>query len=115
MPGRVVVVNDGRRAAGLPDGPSQLGGQNVIVEHGAVRLPGGTLAGSVLTLDAPLRNAVQAGLPLHQAVVLLTRNPAQYLNLHDRGSLHTGKRADLVVMDRALNVLEVWVAGQRVA
>lgn len=115
MPERLLFVTDAMRAAGLPDGPSQLGGQNVLVEHGAVRLSGGTLAGSVLTLDTALRNAVQAGLPLHQAAVLLTRNPAQYLNLHDRGSLHTGKRADLVVMDRALNVQEVWVAGQRVA
>ncbi|MCH4025438.1 MAG: N-acetylglucosamine-6-phosphate deacetylase [Acetobacter fabarum] len=115
MPERLLFVTDAMRAAGLPDGPSLLGGQQVMVEHGAVRLPGGNLAGSVLTLDTALRNAVQAGLPLHQAAVLLTRNPAQYLGLHDRGTLHAGKRADFVVMDNALTVQEVWVAGQRIA
>ncbi|WP_264813673.1 amidohydrolase family protein, partial [Acetobacter lovaniensis] len=47
--------------------------------------------------------------------VLLTRNPARYLGLHDRGTLHAGKRADFVVMDNALTVQEVWVAGQRIA
>ncbi|MFT8418286.1 MAG: amidohydrolase family protein [Acetobacter sp.] len=115
MPERLLFVTDAMRAAGQPDGPSLLGGQAVMVEHGAVRLPGGNLAGSVLTLDAALRNAVQAGLPLHQAAVLLTRNPARYLGLHDRGSLLAGKRADFVVMDRALSVQEVWVAGTRIA
>ncbi|MCP1243350.1 amidohydrolase family protein [Acetobacter lambici] len=115
MPERLLFVTDAMRAAGLPDGPSLLGGQDVMVEQGAVRLPSGNLAGSVLTLDTALRNAVQAGLPLHQAAVLLTRNPAQYLGLHDRGTLHAGKRADFVVMDAELNVQEVWVAGQRIA
>lgn len=114
MPDRLLFVTDAMRAAGLPDGPSQLGGQNVVVEKGAVRLPEGNLAGSVLTLDTALRNAVQAGVPLPQAAALLTRNPAHYLGLQDRGSLHAGKRADFVVMDFAFNVLEVWVAGQRI-
>lgn len=115
MPERLLFVTDAMRAAGLPDGPSLLGGQAVRVEQGTVRLPGGNLAGSVLTLDVALRNAVQAGLPLHQAAVLLTRNPAHYLGLHDRGSLLAGKRADFVVMDHALTVQEVWVAGRRIA
>ncbi len=115
MPDRLLFVTDAMRAAGLPDGPSLLGGQQVVVEQGAVRLPSGHLAGSVLTLDAALRNAVAAGVPLHQATALLTRNPARYLGLEDRGRLHTGRRADFVVMDPALNVLEVWVAGQQIA
>lgn len=115
MPDRLLFVTDAMRAAGLPEGPSLLGGQQVVVEQGAVRLPSGNLAGSVLTLDTALRNAVQSGIPLHQAAVLLTRNPARYLGLDDRGTLHAGKLADLVVMDFEFNVQEVWVAGQRIA
>ncbi|KDE21445.1 N-acetylglucosamine-6-phosphate deacetylase [Acetobacter aceti 1023] len=114
MPERLVFVTDAMRAAGLPDGPSQLGGQDVIVENGTARLPNGSLAGSVLTLDTALRNAVAAGIPLHEAVALLTRNPANYLGLHDRGTLALGKRADFVVMDSCLFVQEVWVGGKRI-
>lgn len=114
MPERLVFVTDAMRAAGLPDGPSQLGGQDVIVENGTARLPNGSLAGSVLTLDVALRNAINTGTPLHEAVALLTRNPANYLGLHDRGTLETGKRADFVVMDSNLHVQEVWVGGQRI-
>lgn len=115
MPDRLVFVTDAMQAAGLPDGPSQLGGQAVMVRNGTARMPDGNLAGSVLTLDTALRNAVQAGTPLQQAAALLTANPARYLGLTDRGSLTPGLRADLVVLSPTLDVEEVWVGGQRAA
>ncbi|MFT8542114.1 amidohydrolase family protein, partial [Acetobacter sp.] len=83
--------------------------------NGGARPPGVNRPGWGGTGQPGGPNAVQAGLPLHQAAVLLTRNPARYLGLHDRGTLHAGKRADFVVMDNALTVQEVWVAGQRIA
>lgn len=114
MENRLLFVTDAMRATGMPEGPSQLGGQDVIVKDGAVRLPDGSLAGSVLTLDVALRNALQAGTPLTQAAALLSQNPARYLGLTDRGTLEVGKRADYVVMDSAFMVQEVWVGGQRI-
>ncbi|MBO1324542.1 N-acetylglucosamine-6-phosphate deacetylase [Acetobacter sp. TBRC 12305] len=115
MPDRLVFVTDAMRAAGLPDGPSQLGGQDVMVQDGTALLPNGSLAGSVLTLDTALRNAVATGTSLPQAAALLTRNPARYLGLADRGMLAPGRRADLVVLSPDLHVREVWVAGTRIA
>ncbi|OUI96081.1 N-acetylglucosamine-6-phosphate deacetylase [Acetobacter indonesiensis] len=114
MGDRLLFVTDAMRATGLPEGPSQLGGQDVIVKDGAVRLPDGSLAGSVLTLDVALRNALQTGTPLVKAAALLSTNPAAYLGLTDRGTLEAGKRADYVVMDSAFMVQEVWVGGQRI-
>lgn len=114
MGGRLVFVTDAMRATGLPDGPSQLGGQDVMVKDGTARLPDGSLAGSVLTLDQALRNALQAGTPLLEAAALLSTNPAQYLGLTDRGALEAGKRADFVVLDSAFMVQEVWVGGERI-
>lgn len=107
-------VTDSIRACGLEEGETELGGQKVTVENGAARLADGTLAGSVLTLDRALRNAVEAGLSLAQASRLLSQTPAQYMGLRDRGSLKPGKRADIVVLDEDLNVLEVYVAGRKV-
>jgi N-acetylglucosamine-6-phosphate deacetylase len=115
MPDRLVFVTDAMRAAGLPDGPSQLGGQAVMVRDGTARLPDGALAGSVLTLDTALRNAVQAGTGLVEASALLSANPARYLGLNDRGALQPGLRADLVVLSADLHVEQVWVGGQRIA
>ncbi|WP_282759226.1 N-acetylglucosamine-6-phosphate deacetylase [Komagataeibacter saccharivorans] len=113
MGGRLVFVTDAMRATGTGDGPSELGGQGVMVADGVARLADGTLAGSVLTLDVALRNAVRAGASLPQAAGLVSTHAANWLGLPDRGVLAPGRRADFVVMDRDLNVQEVWVAGRR--
>ncbi|MEW6420169.1 MAG: N-acetylglucosamine-6-phosphate deacetylase [Deinococcota bacterium] len=113
-PGRVVLVTDAMRAAGLGDGPSELGGQPVTVRNGKATLADGTIAGSVLTLDVALRNAVWAGVSLLEASWMLSGAPAASLGLTDRGRLETGLRADLTVLDRDLNVVQVYVAGEPV-
>jgi N-acetylglucosamine-6-phosphate deacetylase len=111
---QLLLVTDAIRAAGLPEGTSELGGQIVTVRGGSARLPGGTLAGSVLTLDRAFRNAVGYGLPLEKASASLSAVPARYLGISDRGILEAGKRADLIVMDQDLAIQEVYVAGRKV-
>jgi len=110
---RLLLITDAMRAAGQGDGESELGGQAVFIRDGIARLQGGALAGSLLTLDAALRNALAAATDLPAASRLVSGNAAGYLGLHDRGLLEPGRRADLVVMDTAMQVLEVWVAGVR--
>ena len=99
-PGRLILITDAMRAAGLGDGESELGGQRVIVKDGkAVLADGRSIAGSVLTLDVALRNALSLGLSLPQVSIMLSAAPAASLNLTDRGRLETGLRADLVVLE----------------
>lgn len=111
---RLMLITDAMRGAGLGDCESELGGQTVTIRGGIARLAGGGLAGSVLTLDTALANAVAHGVDVVAASRLLSGNPARYLGLVDRGALAVGLRADLVVLDAALAVEEVWVAGRRV-
>ncbi len=113
-PDRLHLITDSIRANGLGDGETELGGQRVIVKDGAATLPDGTIAGSTLTLDRALRNALELGVNLTQASRMLSLIPAQYLGLSDRGDLRQGKRADLVVLDDDFKVQEVYVAGRRV-
>ncbi len=112
---RLLLITDAMRGAGQGDGPSELGGQAVIIRDGIARLADGALAGSVLTMDAALRNACAASTGLAHAARLVSGNAARYLGLHDRGVLQAGLRADIVVMDAALRVQEVRVLGMRVA
>lgn len=114
-PDRLHLITDAIRACGLPEGVSELGGQRVVVRGGAARLEDGTLAGSVLTLDQALRNAVGSGMSVVAASRALSAVPAAYLGLTDRGVIAVGARADLVVMSADLRVLEVIVAGASVA
>lgn len=64
-PERVILVSDAIRGAGMPDGDYKVGARTLTVRDGTARLPDGTLAGSVLTMDRALRNIMAAtGLPL---------------------------------------------------
>jgi N-acetylglucosamine-6-phosphate deacetylase len=80
---------------------------------GDTRLADGTLAGSRLTMDGAVRNAVNAaGVSLEAAVAAASTTPARLLGLDDRGTLAVGQRADIVALDPDLAVESVWVAGQ---
>ncbi|WP_433676513.1 N-acetylglucosamine-6-phosphate deacetylase [Microbacterium gorillae] len=115
-PGRIVLVTDAMAAAGVGDGDYILGALDVEVRNGVARLAeGGSIAGSTLTQDVALRNVVQAGVPLEQAVDALTRTPAELIGRgEDLGRLRQGYAADAVLLDRDLHVRAVWAEGARV-
>lgn len=107
-------VTDSTAAAGMPDGQYRLGSHTVTKCLGGVRLADGTLAGSTLTMDQALRNLVSIGLDTADASHRLSRNPAAYLGLADRGRLQPGCWADFVVLDDALNLNQVFVEGESI-
>ncbi len=112
--GKLVLVTDAMRAKGLPDGESELGGQKVFVKNGEARLADGTLAGSVLRMNAALKNMVEkVGLTLEKACDLATMNPAKALGIEtETGSISEGKRADFAVLDKEFNVLYTLRGGE---
>ncbi|MGE3193101.1 MAG: N-acetylglucosamine-6-phosphate deacetylase [Microbacteriaceae bacterium] len=116
-PGRVALITDSMAAAAAADGDYRLGSLNVTVRDGLAVLSGtSTIAGSTLTQDAALRNAVTlSGLSRVEAVAALTAVPARALGLGSRfGLLESGYAADVVVLDDDLHVATVWAAGSPV-
>ena len=112
---RLFCVTDSTAAAGMPDGEYSLGRHRVTKCLGGVRLPDGTLAGSTLTMDQALRNLVlKLGLPLEDASRRVSTHAADYLGLDDRGRLAPGAWADVVVMDRGLQLQRVVVEGESI-
>ena len=110
--GGVILVSDGISATGMPDGKYMLGALEVTVSGGVCRNAEGKLAGSTLTLDRALRNIVGLGAPLGDALRMLTLNPATLLGIeYKKGSLRVGADADIVLLDDALNVTQVWTRG----
>ena len=114
---RIVAITDSIMAAGLPDGDYHLGVNEVVVEHGDAKLKSnGTRAGSTLTQDTALKNMLK-WLPytLEEILPTLSENPAKEMGLWDRkGSLETGKDADVVLLDEDANVVHVFARGNRV-
>ena len=108
----VVLISDGTSATGMPDGEYMLGGLKVTVNGGVCRNAEGRLAGSTLTLDRALRNIVGLGIPLADAVRMLTLNPATLLGIEfKKGALRTGADADIVLLNDGLDIERVWARG----
>lgn len=113
---RIVLISDSMRATGLDDGDYTLGGQSVHVHGNRATLADGTLAGSVTNLMDCLRNAVAFGIPLADAVQAAAVNPVRVIGESDRlGSLEPGKLANMVLLDKSLNVVKVFIKGKSMA
>ncbi len=113
---RVVLVSDNMMAVGMSDGEYELGGQKVRVEGPKATLEGGTIAGSVTNLMACMRKAVEFGIPLESAVKAATINAAKSIQVDDKmGSLEVGKLANIVLLDKELQIKAVFIEGKPVA
>ncbi|MBQ1724620.1 MAG: N-acetylglucosamine-6-phosphate deacetylase [Muribaculaceae bacterium] len=89
----------------------------VIIEDGVCKLSDrSALAGSIATMDRLVQTMVlKAGLPLQDVVRMASETPARIMGIYDRkGSLQRGKDADVVIMDRALNLRAVYSMGRRI-
>lgn len=113
-PAGVILVTDAIRAAGLPDGEYKLDERSVHIQGGVVRLPDGTLAGSVLTMEKAIQNVHSAtGRSLAEIWVMSSLNAARAIGVSSqKGSLEVGKDADLVLLDEDFNVNLTVVKGE---
>jgi N-acetylglucosamine-6-phosphate deacetylase len=118
-PGKIALITDAMRGAGMPEGESILGnkktGLKVIIEDGVAKLPDrSSFAGSVATTDRLVRNMINlAGVPVPDAVRMMTSTPAAIMKVDDKkGSLLAGKDADIVIFDDQINIDTTIVRGK---
>lgn len=110
---RTVIVSDAMMASGLADGDFELGGQTVYVRDGKALLADGTIAASTTNLYDEFRNVLRFGIPFRQALKSCTINPARVIHADkETGSIAQGKRADLLVLDRNMEIRMVIVKGE---
>jgi len=112
-PDQVNLVTDAMAALGNTPGRYRLGNFEVLVDETSARLADGRLAGSILSLDQAVRNLIAfTRCTPAEAIATVTAVPARALNLHDRGALRVGARADLVLLSPELRVSATIVGGQ---
>ena len=118
--GRIALITDAMRAAGTDVKESVLGsmegGVPVVIVNGVAQLPDlSFFAGSIGTMDRALRFAhLQCGIPLPEVSTMLSATPAKIAGCFGRkGSLTSGKDADIVIMDSEFNVTGVYVRGKQ--
>ncbi|MDO4312497.1 MAG: N-acetylglucosamine-6-phosphate deacetylase [Eubacteriales bacterium] len=104
---RMILISDSMRATGMPDGRYTLGGLDVdVVGNHATLASNGALAGSATNLMDCMRIAVKKmGLSLETAVACATMNPAKALGAYEKyGSITPGKKGNVVLLDKELNL-----------
>ena len=112
---RVVLISDSMMACGLDDGQYTLGGQAVTVKGNLATLTElGNIAGSVTNLMACMKKTVkEMGIPLESAVKCATMNPTKAIGIFDKyGSLAPGKQADIVVLNKNLEIQYILKSGE---
>lgn len=115
-PDRTALITDAFSATGLPDGEHTLGPHRVYVRGPLCTLEDGTIAGSILTMERAVRNAMEfARVSLVDAVRMSSLIPARIAGCADRkGSLEQGKDADVTLLDSEFRCRATWVRGRRV-
>jgi N-acetylglucosamine-6-phosphate deacetylase len=110
---RAVLITDAISATGMPDGRYKLGPIEVDVKDGKCS-SGGSLAGSVLTMDRAVRNVTKfSSWSLRDAVRAATLNPARAVGLaKHHGVLAAGANADFTVLSPAGEVMKTFVGGR---
>jgi N-acetylglucosamine-6-phosphate deacetylase len=110
----IAPVTDMMAAAGMPPGEYSLAGRPVRVDGESARLADGTLAGSIVTMDAVVRNMVRwAGVTPAEALCMVSAVPARILGV-PLGRIQAGRDADLVLLDDDLTVQGTLIAGHAV-
>jgi N-acetylglucosamine-6-phosphate deacetylase len=111
---KVILVTDAMRAKQLSNGEYDLGGQNVVVKEKQARLEDGTLAGSVLEYIDGVKNMKNhLDLTIQELIKISSMNPAKLHKIDDRkGSIKQGKDADLLVLDKKLNIIRTYTRGK---
>jgi len=131
---RIILISDSMEACGLEDGEYQLGGQKVTVKGKLAYLSKSTnpsndsssitdltsmlatspkapvIAGSVSSLmDCFKTTVLQMNIPIESAIKCATVNPAKALGIfNETGSLSVGKQADILVLNKSLEILKVF-------
>ena len=115
---RLAFVSDRLACAGTDEPPSTLFGlpcRGAYRDGRVVRLPDGTLAGSTITmLDGAHIMFRELDSDIFALEKATSANAAEALRLRDRGKMAPPAHADLILLDRDLNLKAAFIAGQEV-
>ncbi len=109
------MITDSELGAGLHDGEFMVNGRKIIVKDKKTYTEDGTIAGGSTFLIDGVRNLVSIGIPLESAAKMATINPAKTLGMENEiGSITNGKCADFIILDENLNILDVYINGNKI-
>jgi len=120
-PDRLALCTDCNRALDMPDGSyifgPKDGGETILRKDGVGIMPDNkSLASGVVGMIECVQTFHRlTGVPLADVIRMASLTPARIAGIDaDTGSISVGKRADLLILDRDLNLRQVYIGGQAI-
>jgi N-acetylglucosamine-6-phosphate deacetylase len=112
---RLYSITDSISASGMPDGKYKVGTYEVYKKNRVVKLNEDTLGGSIVTMDKAFNNLIKIGFSIQEAVKMTSTNAARYLDRKDIGHISKEAKANLLVLDSKLNLIEIYLNGNLIS
>ncbi|MFH1855889.1 MAG: N-acetylglucosamine-6-phosphate deacetylase [Candidatus Omnitrophota bacterium] len=112
--GKIVLVTDALKIAGLDGKRFSHEGKIVKITDGLAKLPDGTIAGSIITMNKAVKNIFDTKrVPLADALKMASLNPSRVLGINNRkGKLLPDMDADIIILDDNFDIKLSMVEGE---
>ncbi|MDQ2085142.1 N-acetylglucosamine-6-phosphate deacetylase [Herbivorax sp. ANBcel31] len=109
----IILITDSIIATGLESGSYYFAGKEIYVENGVSKDKNGVIAGGTITMIDAMKNMVQKwDIPIKDCIKMIVENPSKIAGVFNKkGSLSYGKDADIIIVDKNMNVLLTMAEG----
>ena len=108
---RLYAVTDSISATGMPDGDYDFANIKKSKKNNQALTQTNILAGSIVNMHDTFKNLVKINFSLNNAVAMTSFNAAQYLNENNKGKIEKGFCSNFLVLDKELNIKQVYLYG----
>ncbi len=112
---KLYAISDAISASGMPDGDYDFANTKITKKNGQALINSSVLAGSVINMHDTFKNLVKINFSLEKAVAMTSFNAAQYLCEEDKGKIDKGYYSNFIVLDKQLNIKEVYLFGSSIS
>jgi N-acetylglucosamine-6-phosphate deacetylase len=112
---KLYAITDSIGAAGMPNGLYDFANVSIEKKDDLIVLKDtSTLAGSVINMHSTFINLYKMNFSLQEAVAMTSYNAAQYINKKDLGIIRLNAKANILVLDKNLNLKEIYLNGKKI-
>ena len=112
---KLYAITDAISATGMPDGEYDFSNTKISKRNGQAFINSNVLAGSVINMHDVLKNLLKINFSFENAVAMTSFNAAQYLGEDKKGKIDKGFVANLIVLDKDLNISKVYLNGNLIS